>query len=63
MQKNFKPGQKIKMRSSTQDEYMFCHVISQDEEYTIVQFDDLKHPTSFTQAEVEQLELWQDEGE
>lgn len=63
MEKNFKPGQKIKMRSSAQDEYTYGHVISQDDEYTIVQFEDLEHPTSFTRADVEQLELCENEAE
>lgn len=44
------------MQLSTQDEYTFGRVISKDEEYIIVQFEDLEHPTSFTRADVEQLE-------
>jgi len=63
MGKNFKPGQRVKMRLGTQDEYTYGRVIIQDEEYTIVQFEDLEHPTSFTQAGVEQLELCENEAQ
>lgn len=63
MEKNFKPGQKVKMRPSFQDEYTYGHVISQDEVYTVVQFEDLEHPTSFTRADIEQLEHFDNEAE
>jgi len=61
MEKKFEIGQRVKMQSATLGEYTFGHVISQDDEYTIVQFDDLEHPTSFTQADVDQLESSQGE--
>ncbi len=51
------------MRPSFQDEYTFGHVISQDDVYTVVQFDDLEHPTSFTRADIEQLEHFENEAE
>ena len=51
------------MRPSFQDEYTFGHVISQDDVYTVVQFEDLEHPTSFTRADIGQLEHFENEGE
>ncbi|MEJ7740453.1 MAG: hypothetical protein WKF97_23800 [Chitinophagaceae bacterium] len=55
----FEPGQKVLIRKD--DDCIKGMVISSDNEYTVVQFEDLNHPTVLDEVALKDLELCEDD--
>lgn len=54
----FELGQRVMIRKN--DDCVMGRVISADDEYTVVQFEDLEHPTVLNEAALADLELCED---